>query len=44
MEGRRLKQQWLQDPTERNENSLINVRLKASEHFRKERGIFERQN
>jgi hypothetical protein len=37
------KQQWLQDPSEVNENNLSNVWQEATKYFRN-KGIFERQN
>jgi hypothetical protein len=35
---KQAKLQWLQDPSEVNENNLSNVRREASRHFREEKG------
>jgi dsDNA-specific endonuclease/ATPase MutS2 len=34
---RQSKMQWLQDPSQSNENKLNNVRREANRHFRKQR-------
>ncbi|PNF18214.1 hypothetical protein B7P43_G17761 [Cryptotermes secundus] len=43
-QGKQAKLQWLQDPGELNGDNLNNKRCEISRHFRKKKGISERQN